>query len=190
MEFCFLQKANLPSNPTNDDELTRALSRISIGYDRDNEQVSIDTLSFGNLQFLDGYVNNNNGDFISFYCRFRLLPEKRSLFQTKIIRLTRLQSSYLFDNKQLDEFHLPCEQLNNHAIEILLYKINTIKPLYKDIRIATVKYDLNELFQSDQSRMKKPLNESDPSSIIQVRLIFFFFSTIEYIFFLIGSRFR
>jgi len=94
----------------------------------------------------------------------------------------------------LDEFHLPCEQLNNHAIEILLYKINTIKPLYKDIRIATVKYDLNELSQSDQSRMKKTLNESDPSSIIQVRFIFFFFfSTIDYIFFflfLIGSRFR
>lgn len=142
-----------------------------MNYDRDSEHVSLSTLSFDNLHSLDGYANNNNGDFISFYCRFRLLPEKRSLFQTKIVRLTHLQSSYLFDNKQLNEFQLPYEQLNNHSIEILLYKINTIKPLYKDIRLATVKFDLNELLQSEQSRMKKPLEEIDPSSILQVRLI-------------------
>jgi len=142
-----------------------------MSYDRDSEHVFLDTLSFDNLQFLDAYFNNNNSDFISFYCRFRLLPEKRSLFQTKIVRLTRTQSSYLFDDKQLDEFQLPYEQLNNHSIEIILYKINTIKPLYKDIRIATVKYDLNELSKSDQSQMKKPLEESDPSAIIHVRFI-------------------
>ncbi|CAF0984922.1 unnamed protein product [Rotaria sp. Silwood1] len=162
-------KANLPSNPSNEDELTRPLSRITISYDRDIEHVFIDTLSFENLQLLDSYVNNNNNtiDFISFYCRFRLLPEKRTLFQTKIVRLTRLQSSYLFDKKQLNEFELSYDQLNNHSIEIFLYKISTIKPLYKDIRIGTVKYDLNELSEMDQSRMKKPLEECDSSSIIQ-----------------------
>jgi hypothetical protein len=137
-------------------------------YERDSEHVFIDTLSFDNLQTLDGYINNNTGDFFSFYCRFRLLPEKRSLFQTKVIRLTRFQTSYLFDNKQLNEFQLSYEQLNNHSIEILLYKINTIKPLYKDIRLATVKYDFNELSQSNQSRMKKVLEEIDPSLITQV----------------------
>ncbi|CAF2556631.1 unnamed protein product [Rotaria sp. Silwood2] len=161
-------KANLPTNPSNEDELTRPVSRITISYDRDIERVFIDTLSFENLQLLDSYVNNNNtSDFISFYCRFRLLPEKRTLFQTKIVRLTRLQSSYLFDKKQLNEFELSYDQLNNRSIEIFLYKISTIKPLYKDIRIATVKYDLNELSEVDQSRMKKPLEECDASSIIQ-----------------------
>ncbi|CAF1122397.1 unnamed protein product [Rotaria sordida] len=161
-------KANLPSNPSNEDELTRPLSHITISYDHDIGHVIIDSLSFENLHILDSYINNNNNsDFISFYCRFRLLPEKRSLFQTKIIRLTRLQSSYLFDKKQLNEFELTHDQLNNHSIEIFLYKISIIKPLYKDIRIATVKYDLNELSETDQNRIKKSLDECDPSSIIQ-----------------------
>ena len=108
------------------------------------------------FKFLDGF-NNNNNDSVSFYCRFRLLPEKRSLFQTKIVRLTRLQTSYLFDKKQLNEFELTYDQLNNHSIEIFLYKIHSVKPLYKDIRLATVKYDLNELTTTDQSRMKKSI---------------------------------
>ena len=124
---------------------------------------------------LDGYNNNNNNDFISFYCRFRLLPEKRTLFQTKIIRLTHLQSSYSFDNKQLNEFELSYEQLNYHSIEIFLYKISKIKPLYKDIRIATVKYDLNELLTVEQIRMKKLIDECDSLSMIQVVCFFLFF---------------
>ncbi len=165
----FFQKTSLTTlNSTNEDELNRANARITINYERSSEHVLIDNLLFDNLQLLEGYINNNNGDFISFYCRFRLLPEKRSLFQTKIIRLTRIQSSYLFDNKQLNEFQLSYEQLNNHSIEIILYKINTIKPLYKDIRIAKVKYDLNELLHSDQTRMKKSLDECDPLSKIEV----------------------
>ncbi|CAF1298493.1 unnamed protein product [Adineta steineri] len=160
-------KATISTNPTTEDDLTRALSHITISYDRDSGHVSIDTLAFENLHMLDGYINNNNGDLISFYCRFRLLPEKRSLFQTKIVRLTRLQSSYLFDKKQLNEFELSYDQLNNHSIEIFLYKISTMKPLYKDIRLATIKYDLNELSQSDQCRMKKSFDECDPSTIVQ-----------------------
>ncbi len=176
----FLQKASLPSNSTNDDELNRAIGRISISYERDSEHVFIDTLSFDNLQTLDGYINNNTGDFFTFYCRFRLLPEKRSLFQTKVIRLTRSQTSYLFDNKQLNEFPLSYEQLNNHSIEILLYKINATKHMYKDVRIATVKYDLSELSQSDQSRMKKALEQVDPSSLIQVRILYSFLSVSHY----------
>ncbi|CAF4917524.1 unnamed protein product, partial [Rotaria socialis] len=80
--------------------LTRPLARITISYDRHSEHVFIDTLSFENLQTLDSYTNNNNNnnnnDYVSFYCRFRLLPEKRTLFQTKIVRVTRVQASYLF----------------------------------------------------------------------------------------------
>lgn len=160
-------KARLPSNTNNDEDNNRAISRLSISYDRDSEHVFLDTLSFENLQALDGYMNNNNGDWISFYCRFRLLPEKRSLFQTKPIRINRCQASYLFDSKVLSDFQLSYDQLNNHAIEILLYKISTTKPLFKDIRIATVKYDLNSLSKADQSRMKKSLEEPDPSTINQ-----------------------
>lgn len=159
-------------NTSNEDDSTRPLSRATISYDRDSEHVFIESLSFENLQLLDAFTTTNNNDFISFYCRFRLLPEKRSLFQTKIIRLTRLQSLYLFDKKQLHEFELSYDQLNNHSIEIFLYKITMIKPLYKDIRIASVKYDLNELSEMDQSRMKKPLEECDSSSIIQVEQVF------------------
>lgn len=145
------------------------MSRITISYDRESERVSIDSLSFENLHILDGYVNNNNNtDFISFYCRFRLLPEKRSLFQTKIVRLSRLQTSYLFDKNQLNEFELSYDQLNYHSIEIFLYKISTTKPLYRDIRLAIIKYDLSELTLTNQSRMKKSFDECDPSSIIQV----------------------
>ncbi|CAF4120661.1 unnamed protein product [Rotaria socialis] len=164
-------KANLPLNPSNEDDLTRPLARITISYDRHSEHVFIDTLSFENLQTLDSYTNNNNNnnnnDYVSFYCRFRLLPEKRTLFQTKIVRVTRVQASYLFDKKQLQEFELSYDQLINHSIEIFFYKINTTKPLYKDIRIATVKYDLNQLSEMDQTRMKKTLDECDSSSIIQ-----------------------
>ncbi|CAF1967140.1 unnamed protein product [Rotaria magnacalcarata] len=163
-------KANLPLNPSNEDDLTRPLSRITISYDRDSEHVFIDTLSFENLQMLDSYTNNNNNnnnDSVSFYCRFRLLPEKRTLFQTRIVRVTRVQTSYLFDKKQLKEFELSYDQLINHSIEIFFYKINTIKPLYKDIRIAKVKYDLSQLSEMDQTRMKKTLDECDSSSIIQ-----------------------
>ena len=116
-----------------------------------------------NLQTLEALAtaNTNSHEFLSFYCRFRLLPEKRSLFQTKIIRLTRLQNSYLFDHKQLFEFELPYEQLANHSLEIFLYKVGTVKPLSKDLRLATVKYDLNELSESEQMRAKKLLEEND-----------------------------
>ena len=159
----------MPANPINDEDTNRPLARLSISYDRDNEHVFLDTLSLENLQTLDGYINNNNGYWISIYGRFRLLPEKRSLFQTKPIRINRCQTSYLFDNKLLSDFQLSYDQLNNHAIEILLYKISTVKPLFKDIRIATVKYDLNCLLKTDQSRMKKSLEEPDPIAISQVR---------------------
>ncbi|UJR20775.1 hypothetical protein I4U23_023889 [Adineta vaga] len=159
-------KGSFSSNTNPEDDLTRPISRLTMTYDRDSDHVFIDTLSLENLHLSDAYMNNNNGEFISIYCRFRLLPEKRNLFQTKIVRLTRLQTSYFFDKKQLNEFELSYEQLNYHAIEILLYKISTTKPLYKDIRLATIKYDLNELSQSDQSRMKKSFDECDSNSIL------------------------
>lgn len=164
-----LQKGSLPSGAPNDEDASRPLSRLSISYDRASAHVCVDTLSLENLHLLDGYASNNSGDSISFYCRFRLLPEKRSLFQTKVARCTRLQSSYLFDKKQLSEFELAHEQLNHHAIEIFVYKISSVKPLYRDVRLATIKYDLNELSQSDQSRMKKTFEDCDPASITQVR---------------------
>jgi hypothetical protein len=50
-----------------------------------------------------------------------------------------------------------------------------------------VKYDLNELSHSDQSRMKKPLEEYEPSSTIQVRFIYLFDRRFS---FFLGSRFR
>ena len=118
-------------------------------------------------------TNGNNNDFISFYCRFRLFPEKRSLFQTDIVRHPRLQSFYLFDLKQLNDFELSYDQLNNHSIEISLYKVGTMKPAYKDIRIATVKYDLEQLIETDEISLKKPFDECDPSSVTQVRKFLF-----------------
>jgi hypothetical protein len=144
------------------------------------------------MQILDTFVNNNNinsnlsssnnnsssgnnNDFISFYCRFRLYPSKRSLFQTKIVRHSRSQSSYFFDIKQLNDFELSYDQLNNHSIELLLYKVGTTKPSYKDIRIATVKYDLSGLNEADKISLKKTLDECDPASLIQVRNIFLFY---------------
>ncbi|CAF3528373.1 unnamed protein product [Rotaria sp. Silwood1] len=178
-------KGSVPTNLTNEDDLYRAMSLIKISYDRDGEHVFIDSLSFENIQMLDAFVTNNNNntnialsstttasastnynDFTPFYCRFRLWPEKRSLFQTKIVRHPRFQTSYLFDVKQLNDFELSYDQLNNHCIELLLYKVGTTKPSYKDIRIATVKYDLGGLSEADQISLKKPLDESDPSSII------------------------
>ena len=148
---------------------------MTISYDRDSEHLFLDLLSFENLQSLEGYANDNHGEFISFYCRFRLHPDKRSLFQTKILRLTRAQSSYVFDRKQLNDFPLPYEQLNTRSIEILFYKISTSKPFYKDIRLGTVKFPLNELLQTDQSRLNKTFEAVDPSSLIQVRQIFVLF---------------
>ena len=146
--------------------MTRALSRISISYSRDRERVFIDSFSLENLNALDGSTSGQ--DSISFYCRFRLLPERRSLFQTKIVRLTRLQSNCLFDAEQLNEFDLSFDQLNNHAIEILLYRSGTLKPLYKDVRLATVKYDLHELSESDRVHMRTFFDECDPPSSVQV----------------------
>jgi len=157
------------------------------------------------MQTLDTFINNNNinnnisssnninssgnnHDFIPFYCRFRLYPEKRSLFQTKIVRHPRFQSSYLFDGNQLNDFELSYDQLINHSIEILLYKVGTIKPSYKDIRIATVKYDLAGLNEANQISLKKSLDEYDSTSLIQVRNGAFFFSIL--IFYFLGSRFR
>ncbi|CAF0928221.1 unnamed protein product [Rotaria sordida] len=178
-------KSSMTINSTNEDDSNRAMSLVKISYDREGEHIFIDTLSFENMQILDAFVNNNHNinmalsstttasantnhnDFISFYCRFRLWPEKRSLFQTKIVRYPRSQSSYLFDVKQLNDFELSFDQLNNHFIELLLYKVGTTKPSYKDIRIATVKYELGGLSEADQISLKKPLDESDPSSIIQ-----------------------
>jgi hypothetical protein len=174
------------SNPADDDDSNRAISHIKISYDRDGEHVFIDSLSFENMQALDTFFNNNNinlnlsspnhisssgnnQDFIAFYCRFRLWPEKRSLFQTKIVRHPRFQSNYLFDVKQLNDFELSYDQLNNHSIEILLYKVGTTKPSYKDIRIATIKYDLSSLTEADKISFKKPLDECDSASPIQVR---------------------
>jgi len=142
------------------------------------------------MQILDTFVNNNNinsnlsssntvsssgnnHDLISFYCRFRLWPEKRSLFQTKIVRHPRFQSSYLFDVKQLNDFELSHDQLNNHSIELLLYKVGTTKPAYRDIRIATVKFELGGLNEADQISLKKPLDEFDSVSLIQVSNGFF-----------------
>ncbi|CAF3150865.1 unnamed protein product [Rotaria socialis] len=188
-------QASIPTNPKNDDDAFRAISQIKITYDRDGEHVFIDSLCFENMQMLDAFsINNynynsnhnntttnnmalssttstsistNNNDFIPFYCRFRLWPEKRSLFQTKIVRHPRFQSSYLFDAKQLNDFELSFDQLNNHFLELLLYKVGTIKPSYKDTRIATVKYDLGNLNGTDEVSLKKPLDESDPISTVQ-----------------------
>ena len=158
------------------------------------------------MQILDTFVNHNNinnnnissstnlnssgnnHDIIPFYCRFRLYPEKRSLFQTKIVRHPRCQSSYLFDGNQLNDFELSYDQLANHSIEILIYKVGTIKPSYKDIRIANVKYDLTGLIEANQISLKKPLDEYDSPSLIQVRnAAFLFFSSYDCF---LGSRFR
>jgi hypothetical protein len=196
-------------NQTDEDNSNRALSCIKISYDRDGEHIFIDSLSFENMQILDTFVNNNNNnlnlsstnntntsgnnnnnDFISFYCRFRLWPEKRSLFQTKIVRHPRFQSNYLFDIKQLNDFELSYDQLINHAIEILIYKVGTTKPSYKDIRIATVKYDLGGLTETDQISPKKPLEECDPSWMIQVRNSVFLFLLFLLNSFFQGSGFR
>ncbi|CAF2261131.1 unnamed protein product [Rotaria magnacalcarata] len=188
-------KASIPTNPKNDDDSFRAISQIKITYDRDGEHVCIDSLCFENMQMLDAFsINNynynnnpnnnhtnnmalssttstgtstNNNDFIPFYCRFRLWPEKRSLFQTKIVRHPRFQSSYLFDVTQLNDFELSSDQLNNHFLELLLYKVGTTKPSYKDTRIATVKYDLGNLNETDEVSLKKSLDESDPISTVQ-----------------------
>ena len=139
------------------------------------------------MQILDTFVNNNpmnnnnissstnlnnsgnNHDFIPFYCRFRLFPEKRSLFQTKIVRYQRNQSTFLFNGNELNDFELSFDQLTNHSIELLLYKVGTTKPSYKDIRIATVKYDLTGLNEANQISLKKPLEEYDSASVTQVR---------------------
>ncbi|CAF3479577.1 unnamed protein product [Adineta steineri] len=177
-------KACIPLKSEDEIDPNRAISHIKLLYDRDGEHVYIDSLSFENMQMLDSFINNNNQnnnnnnnmnssstntngnnhDFIPFYCRFRLCPEKRSLFQTEIVRYPRSQSFFLFDLKQLNDFELTYEQLNNHSIEILFYKVGTTKPSYKDIRIATVKYDLEGLIETDEILLKKPLEECDPSS--------------------------
>jgi len=179
-----LKKAAAVANPAVEDITDRALAQIQISYDRNGEHVFVESLAFENLQILDNFLinsnlnsntsssnntNTSNGDSIAFYCRFRLYPEKRSLFQTKIVRCSRSQTSYLFDAKQLNDFELTLEQLNNHSIEILLYRVGTTKPAYKDIRIATVKYDLAGLNDAEEISLKKPLDECDPSSLIQVR---------------------
>jgi hypothetical protein len=104
---------------------------------------------------------NNNSETWSFYCRVRLLPERRSLFQTGIIRLTRSQTSFVFDDEQLNDFELSSDQMSHHAIEIFLYRTGTVKPLYNDVRLASVKYELNQFGENDQIRMSKTLNESD-----------------------------
>lgn len=178
-----MQKGSLFASTTNDDDLNRAHARLTISYERDTEHVFLDLLSFENLQTLDGYSNDNHGEFISFYCRFRLYPDKRSLFQTKILRLPRTQTSYVFDRKHLHDFPFSYDQLNTRSIEILLYKISTNKAsLHKDIRLATVKFPLNELHLTDQSRMNKSFELVDATSIAQVR---FFVSLLRSFFILL-----
>lgn len=164
----------------------RTTARIKLCYDRENEQVFIDCLSFENIQILDNSATNmmnnqmmcsstNNStnsssqtDIFPFYCRFRLLPEKRSLFQTKIIRHPRSQSFFLFDVQQLNEFELTYEQLLNHQLEILIYRVGTTKPIYKDLRIASVKFDLEGLNEAEKVSVKKSLEECDPAASSQV----------------------
>ncbi|UJR28819.1 hypothetical protein I4U23_010043 [Adineta vaga] len=181
-------KASIPSKAEDEIDSTRALSYIKLIYDREGEHVFIDSLSFENMHMLDTFANstsninspsanntntngnnnnNNNNDLIPFYCRFRLCPERRSLFQTNIIRHPRSQSFHIFDLKELHDMNISSDQLSNHSIEMILYKVGTNKPTYKDIRIASVKYDLEGLIESDEVSIKKPLDESDPSSIIQ-----------------------
>lgn len=75
--------------------------------------------------------------------------------------------------KQLNEFELTYDQLNSHSIEILVYKVGTTKPSFKDFRLASVKFDLADLTNADQISTKKILEECDPSSTIQVNLIYF-----------------
>ena len=87
------------------------------------------------------------------------MPEKRSLFQTKLLRWQRQQNSLLVDGKQLNDFDLPPEQLTSRAIEIFFYRINTNKSLCKDTRLATVKFELHELAQVEQIELTKPLDE-------------------------------
>lgn len=106
-----------------------------------------------------------NSETISFYCRFRLLPDKRSLFQTKILRFQRQQTSFVFDVKQLNDFDLTFEQLATRSIEIFFYKISTNKTSTKDIRFATIKFDLNELMKIDQIQMIKKFDEFDVNSV-------------------------
>ena len=164
------------------------MARSKINYDREGEHFFFDSLSFDNMHSLDAFLHpingnpsahvpstnhnaglaGNNSEFVPFYCRFRLLPEKRSLFQTKIIRHPRSQSSYLFDVKQLNEVDLSYDQLSSHSIEILLYKVGTVKPSYKDTRVATVKFDLLELIETDQLTANKLFDECDSSSTTQV----------------------
>ena len=100
------------------------------------------TTNMNSSAVVSSNTNGNNNDFISFYCRFRLCPERRSLFQTNIIRHPRSQSFHIFDLKELHDMNLSSDQLSNHSIEMILYKVGTTKPAYKDVRIASVKYDL------------------------------------------------
>ena len=183
-----LQKNSVVSNSADEDHSNRAICHLKMSYDRGSEHVFIEHLSLENLQTLESFVNNNNNshvnssssntsnssgnssDIIPFYCRFRLSPEKRGLFQTKIVRYTRSQSAFVFEGKQLNDFELSHDQLSNHSIEMILYKVGTSKPAYKDIRIATVKYDLTGLNEIDQISVKKPLEESDAFSSIQVNI--------------------
>lgn len=116
----------------------------------------------------NAHPGGHTSDSVPFYCRFRLLPEKRSLFQTKIVRHARSQSSYVFDVKQLNEFELVYDQLSNHSVEMLVYKVGTSKPSFKDLRIATVKFDLEQLTETNQITLKKPLEECEPSPPTQV----------------------
>lgn len=184
-----MQKNSVVSNTADDDYSHRAICHVRIKYDRGSEHIFIEHLSLENLQTLDSFVNNNtnhshvnsssanssnssgnSSDTIPFYCRFRLSPEKRGLFQTKIVRCTRSQSTFIFDGKQLNDFELSYDQLSNHSIEMILYRVGTNKPAYKDIRIATVKFDLAALNEIDQISVKKPLEEPDAFSSIQVNI--------------------
>ncbi|CAF1662817.1 unnamed protein product, partial [Adineta ricciae] len=175
--------ASVPSISDEEIHPNRAISHIKLIYDRDGEHIFIDSLSFENMQLLDSFMssttninsstvvssntNGNNNDFIFFYCRFRLCPERRSLFQTDIIRHPRSQSFHIFDLKELHDMNLSPDQLSNHSIEMILYKVGTTKPAYKDVRIASVKYDLEGLVESDEISMRKPLEECDPAMMIQ-----------------------
>ncbi|CAF0752563.1 unnamed protein product [Didymodactylos carnosus] len=157
-------KSNSTSCQTSDEDQKHAYIRCSISYDRDNDQIQIDNICFENIFSLESLTPQQGPQYTpcdpttasSFYCRFRLYPERRSVFQTKIIRHNRTSQSHLFDDKLT--FEMKPELLINHSIEILVY---TISKNFKDVRVGTARFDLHELYDSDRIRVRKVLNETD-----------------------------
>ncbi|CAF0985217.1 unnamed protein product [Didymodactylos carnosus] len=158
-----IAKSNSPTCQSSDEDQNHAHIQCSISYDRDNGRIQIDNISFDNIFSLES-LSQQGPQYtpcdpvipnLSFYCRFRLHPERRSLFQTKIIRLNRTSQSHLFDDELI--FEIKPELLLNHSIEILMYTIG--KKNFKDVRVGIARINLQELYECDRVRVRKVLNE-------------------------------